>query len=67
MTARLCSHAIEQEPSKKDQILGIKNELDLYVKENIRLSLEGSNFEVIPIRKVVSVQVGSALITLQYI
>jgi len=67
MTARLCGHAMEQEPSKKGMISGIKDELDVFVEENIKASLMGTTFEVIPIRKLVSVQVGSALITLKHI
>jgi hypothetical protein len=67
MTARLCSHAMEQKPTKKDMISGIKNELDVFVEENITSSLRGTAFEVIPIKKLVSVQAGSALITLNHI
>jgi len=67
MTSRLCTHAIERTPSMRNKIVGLRDELDVYVEENIKDSLHGTKFEVIPIKKLVSVQVGSALITLKHI
>ncbi|NHJ14236.1 MAG: hypothetical protein EAX95_11205 [Candidatus Thorarchaeota archaeon] len=61
MVARLCDEAIAMHPTKEKVLSEIKGELDEYVESLVRNTLEGTNFEVIPIRKLVRVQVGSAL------
>jgi len=41
--------------------------MDAYVEDKVDESLNGTNFEGISIKKLVSVQVGSALITRKHI
>ncbi len=65
MAARLCKLASETSPSKSGKLLDIKEELDGYVEEKVKEVISGTDFEVIPIQKLVKVQVGSALITMQ--
>ncbi|MFP3950543.1 MAG: M14 family zinc carboxypeptidase [Candidatus Bathyarchaeia archaeon] len=65
MTSRLCDEAIERHPEKKRMIGGIKDELDEWVSSNVESVLEETAFRVIPIKKLVRVQTGSALITMQ--
>jgi hypothetical protein len=60
MVARLCDEAMTIHPEKKE-ISKIKDELDEFVESIVRNTLSGTNFEVIPIQKLVRVQVGSAL------
>jgi hypothetical protein len=61
MTARLCDEAKAIHPAKKKELSEIKIELDEYVESTVKDTLRGTNFEVIPIQKLVRVQVGSAL------
>lgn len=61
MVARLCDEAIAIHPTKEKELSAIKSELDEYVKATVKDTLKGTNFEVIPIQKLVKVQVGSAL------
>ena len=61
MVARLCDEAIGIHPDMKDELTDIGNELEEYVESKVKDTLRGTNFEVIPIRKLVRVQVGSAL------
>jgi len=65
MTARLCGLAATTTPGKNAVLLGLKAELDGYVEDRVREVIAGTDFEVIPIQKLVKVQVGSALITIQ--
>ncbi|MFX0204454.1 MAG: M14 family zinc carboxypeptidase [Candidatus Hodarchaeota archaeon] len=67
MTARLCKAAIENHPEVKTKLIGIKDELDQWVVQTIKETLKDTHFEVIPIQKLVKVQVGSALTTVQYL
>ena len=64
MTARLCKLASETNPSMAGKLQDIKEELDGYVEDRVKEVISGTNFEVIPIQKLVKVQVGSALITM---
>ncbi len=65
MMARLCKLASETNPSMAGKILNIQEELDGYVEGRVKEIILGTDFEVIPIQKLVKVQVGSALITMQ--
>jgi len=65
MAARLCKLAAETTPSEAGKILDIKEELNGYVKDRVKDVISDTDFEVIPIQKLVKVQVGSALITMQ--
>jgi hypothetical protein len=65
MTARLCELAAQKNPDKASLFNEVKEELDGYVEDKVREVISGTDFEVIPIQKLVKVQVGSALITMQ--
>ena len=65
MIARLCNEVATSCPDMKDKALQIKGELDLWVKKTIEDLLTKTNFKVIPIQKLVKIQVGSALIAMQ--
>jgi hypothetical protein len=67
MIARLCKLAAQKTPGKASLFNEVKEELDGFVEDNVREVISGTDFEVIPIQKLVKVQVGSALITMQNI
>ncbi|MFW9902710.1 MAG: M14 family zinc carboxypeptidase [Candidatus Thorarchaeota archaeon] len=67
MTARLCKGAVNNHPEVKTELTRIKDELDQWVEQTINESLRDTHFEVIPIQKLVTVQVGSALVIVQYL
>jgi hypothetical protein len=67
MTARICELAANQTPSKSRLFNEVKEELDDYVEDKVKEVISGTDFDVIPIQKLVKVQVGSALITIQNI
>jgi hypothetical protein len=67
MVARLCDEAKAIHPAKKKELSEIKAELDEYVESTVKDTLRGTNFEVIPIQKLVRVQVGSALNCIEYL
>ena len=67
MITRLCDEAITIHPGKEKELTDIKQELDEYIESGVRNTLRSTNFEVIPIRKLVRVQVGSALNCIQYL
>jgi len=65
MIVRLCKEAISIHPEKEIEITQIKNDLEKWIEQKINELLSGIKFEVIPIQKLVRVQIGSALITLE--
>ena len=65
MVVRLCEEAISIHPENKVEIKEIKNDLERWIEQKINDLLFNIKFEVIPIQKLVRVQVGSALITLE--
>ncbi|MFX1411820.1 MAG: M14 family zinc carboxypeptidase [Promethearchaeota archaeon] len=65
MLGRLCEEIMISHPELKDKVLGIKPELDLRVQQIVDDVLNQTDFEVIPIQKLVKVQIGSALIAIQ--
>jgi len=65
MVARLCNEAILVHPENKVEITQIKVGLEKWIEQKISDLLLNIEFEVIPIQKLVRVQVGSALITLK--
>ncbi|MFX0092563.1 MAG: M14 family zinc carboxypeptidase [Candidatus Hodarchaeota archaeon] len=67
MVARLCKKAAVTHPEVKEKLNKIRNELETWVEQTINDILKGTRFEVIPIQKLVKVQVGSALITMQHL
>jgi hypothetical protein len=67
MLARLCEEAITLHPKAKKEILNIKSQVDLRVEQIINEILKKTSFEIIPIQKLVRVQVGSALIAMKHL
>ncbi|MFX1255766.1 MAG: M14 family zinc carboxypeptidase [Promethearchaeota archaeon] len=67
MIARLCKEAASSHPEVKGELNKIRNELEEWVEQTIKNTLKGTNFEVIPIQKLVKVQVGSALIAIRHL
>lgn len=65
MVVRLCEEAISNHPEKKIELNKIKNDLERWIEQKISDLLNNIEFEVIPIQKLVRVQIGSALITLE--
>ena len=65
MITRLCEEAISNHPENEVEIAIIKKDLDKWIEQKINGLLNGIKFEVIPIQKLVRVQIGSALITLE--
>jgi len=65
MIVRLCEEAISIHPEKEVEITRIKNDLEKWIELKIKDLLSGTKFEVIPIQKLVRVQIGSAFITLE--
>ncbi|UCC19192.1 MAG: zinc carboxypeptidase [Promethearchaeota archaeon] len=67
MLARLCEEVMIKYPELKVKFQSIKSEVDLRVEQIIDNVLKRSNFEIIPIQKLVKIQVGSALIAIQHL
>ncbi len=65
MIVRLCQEAFLNHPEKKTELMKIKTDLEKWIKKRINELLNHTKFEVIPIQKLVRVQIGSALITLK--
>lgn len=65
MIVRLCEEAISIHPEKEIEIRKIKNDLEKWIEQKIKELLSDTKFEVIPIQKLVRVQIGSAFITLE--
>ncbi|MBY9021605.1 MAG: hypothetical protein KGD67_11125, partial [Candidatus Lokiarchaeota archaeon] len=61
----LCEEAISFHTDKEIEILKIKNDLEKWIEQKINSLLKNSKIEVIPIQKLVSVQIGSVFITLE--
>ena len=62
---RLCNEAISNHPENEIEIAKIKNDFEKWIEQKINELLNGTKFEVIPIQKLVRVQIGSAFITLE--
>ncbi len=67
MISRLCEEVINSHPERIKKISIIKSELDSKVEKIIEDVLNSTDFEVIPIQKLVKVQVGSALIAMKHL
>ena len=67
MISRLCEEVISSHPDKSEEVSIIKSELDTKVEKIIEDVLSNTDFEVIPIQKLVKVQVGSALIAMKHL
>jgi len=67
MISRLCEEVIISHPEKREEVSIIKSKLDSKVEKIIEDVLNNTDFEVIPIQKLVRVQVGSALIAMKHL
>ena len=65
MVARLCKEAISNHPENAAELTKIKSDLEEWIEQKINELLSGVKYEVIPIQKLVRVQIGSAFITLE--
>jgi len=65
MIARLCKEAISNHLENDVEIAKIKKDLEKWVEQKINELLNRTKFEVIPIQKLVRIQIGSAFITLE--
>jgi len=65
MIVRLCEEAILIHPEKTVEIKKIKNDLERWIEQKLSDLLSNIKFNVIPIQKLVRVQIGSAFITLE--
>jgi hypothetical protein len=65
MITRLCKEAISNHPEEEDVLTIVKKNFENWVEQNINELLSKTKFEVIPIQKLVRVQIGSAFITLK--
>ncbi|MFX1575227.1 MAG: M14 family zinc carboxypeptidase [Promethearchaeota archaeon] len=65
MIARLCEEAIKNHPENEDEIAKTKINLEKWIKQKIDELLTDIKFEVIPIQKLVRVQIGSMFISLE--
>lgn len=67
MLARLCEEIAIAHPESKDEMLDVKRDLDLWIEKTVNEILNKTSFEVIPIQKLVKIQVGSALLAIQHL
>ncbi|MHA2247029.1 MAG: M14 family zinc carboxypeptidase [Candidatus Hodarchaeales archaeon] len=67
MIARLCKEAAIIHPKRLGEFNRTQEELNQWVEQTITETLKKTDFEIIPIQKLVKVQVGSALITIQHL
>jgi len=65
MIARLCEEAISNHPENEVEIVTIKTDFEKWIEQKINDLLSSTKFKVIPIQKLVRVQIGSAFITLK--
>ena len=65
MIARLCEEAILIHPEEEVEISKIKSDLENWIERKINKLLNDIQYKVIPIQKLVRVQIGSAFITLE--
>ena len=65
MIVRLCEDAISFHPKNEGEINEIKNDFQKWAEQKINELLEGIKIEVIPIQKLVRIQIGSFFITLE--
>ena len=61
----LCQEAFLNHPEKKPELMKIKTDLEKFLETRINELLQHTKFEVIPINKLVRIQIGSAFITLK--
>ena len=65
MIARLCQEAILIHPENKVEIDEIKNRVEKWITQKINDLLKGIEFIVIPIQRLVRIQIGSIFISLE--
>ena len=65
MVSRLFEEVINTHPEKSEELSILKSEIDSKMEKLVEEILSKTDFEVIPIQKLVKVQVGSALIAMK--
>ncbi len=65
MISRLCNEAISNHPENEVELTIVKKNFESWIEQNIKELLSKTKFEVIPIQKLVRIQIGSAFITLE--
>ena len=64
MITRLYEEAIPKHPDNNDEIVEIKNNLEKWIEQKIHELFKNIEYKIIPIQKLVRVQIGSAFIAL---
>ena len=64
---RLCQEASIIHPEKKAELKKYQVDIEQWIEEKFKTLLQMTNYEIIPIQKLVRVQVGSGLIALKYL
>ena len=67
MIARLCEEVLLNHPEHNEEIYALKKKIDARVEHIVNDVLKKTDFEIIPIQKLVKVQVGTALIVLNHL
>ena len=65
MIARLYEEVISNHPENEAQLKNTKDELEKWIEKEIKELFKDINYEIIPIQKLVRIQIGSAFITLK--
>jgi len=65
MISRLCEEAMSNHPENEVELDKIKNGLDQWIEQKINELFRDIKYEIIPIQKLVRIQIGSAFITLR--
>jgi hypothetical protein len=65
MIVRLCKDAMSNHPESEAELTKIKHDLEKWIEQEINELFSGIKYEIIPIQKLVRMQIGSAFITLK--
>ncbi|MFX0030170.1 MAG: M14 family zinc carboxypeptidase [Candidatus Hermodarchaeota archaeon] len=65
MIVRLYEEVILNHPENKEELIKIKYEIERWIEKEIKELFKSVNHEIIPIQKLVRLQIGSAFITLK--
>ncbi|MFW9970665.1 MAG: M14 family zinc carboxypeptidase [Candidatus Odinarchaeota archaeon] len=67
MITRLCDEAIMNHPENKDELTIFKKNFENWIEQKLNEILSKTKFEVIPLQKLVRIQVGSVFIALKHL
>ncbi|MFX1377028.1 MAG: M14 family zinc carboxypeptidase [Promethearchaeota archaeon] len=65
MIARLYEEALLNHPENEVELAKIKNDLEKWIEQEVNILFRGIKYTIIPIQKLVRIQIGSAFITLK--